>query len=258
MTAAPLPLSVLLVPSPSPLPGPDPTATPGRIEEITEQIASRQPSAPGWLVLLAGLTALLLVGTAVVARLGHTGHEGAHAVAASLTGELVGVRIPRTGNPATSVRVAGLSDFVSTFVGYLGPSLFGLLGAWLLSRDHPVAVLWLAIALFVALLWVMQNVYGGVLVVLLGGPLLLIAWNGTAGAQTFVAYLLVWSLLLVGCRQVRPFLKPALRRIDRKSESKSDYLVLRDLTYVPQILWVLLHLGLCWAALAFGGWLMLA
>ena len=57
---------------------------------------------------------------------------------------------------------------------------------------------------------------------------------------------------------MRPFLRPALRKIDRKATSRSDYLVLRDLTYVPQILWVLLHLALCWAALAFGAWLMLA
>ncbi|SHN27964.1 M50 family metallopeptidase [Cryptosporangium aurantiacum] len=256
MTAGLLPLSVLLAPTPVPTPSPNST-TSGRIGEITEQIAARQPSAPVWLVLLTGFTALLFVGTAAMARLGHSGHEGSHAFFAGLLGEVKGVTIPRRGNPATKVVVKGFSDFVTTFAGYAGPPLLGLLGAWLLSRDHPVAVLWLAIVLFVGLLWLMQNFYGVMIVLLLGGPLLFVAWTTPVAVQTLVAYLLVWSLLLIGAPQVRPLLSRSARKIDPKAKSKSDHLILREMTYVPQIIWALLHLVLCWAALVFGGWLLL-
>ncbi|EXG80246.1 M50 family metallopeptidase [Cryptosporangium arvum] len=229
----------------------------GRIEQITEQIAERQSPTPGWLVVFTGLLALMFVGTGVIRRLATSSHEGAHAMAASLTGRVGGVTLPRKGDAATEVVVAGLADFVTTFVGYLGPPLFGLLGAWLLSRHHPVAVLWLAIVLLVVLFWLVKNPFGLFFIGAVDGVLLLVAWNTTTGAQTVVAYFLVWSLLLRGMRHISPFLKAEHRKIDRKAKGKSDYLVLRDLTYVPQIVFVVVHLGLCWAALAFGAWLLL-
>ncbi|GAA0254805.1 M50 family metallopeptidase [Cryptosporangium japonicum] len=243
-------LSVVAV---TPSPGP---SAPGRIEQITEQIATRQPT-PTWLALLTGLVALLFAGTALAARLGASSHEGMHAFTGGLVGKVDGVRIPRKGPSGTTVQAKGPSKFTATFVGYLGPSFFGLLGAWLLSRDHPVAVLWLAIVSFGVLFWLMQNFYGGLLAVAFGGALLLIAWNANVLAQTAVAYFLVWSLLLFGSRDVAPSLAAAARKIDPKAKTKSEYLQLREMTYVPQIVWVLVHLVLCWVALAFGAWLLL-
>jgi hypothetical protein len=250
-----LPLSAPLL-TPSPAPVVSPTA-PGRIEQITEQIAARQTPTPNWLVILTGLIALLFVGTTVIRRLATSSHEGAHATAAGLMGGVTGITLPLRGAAFTAVEVAGLASFVTLFVGYLGPPMFGLLGAWLLSRDHPVAVLWLAIVLFAVLLWLIKNPFGAFFAAATGGALLLVAWNTTPAVQTLVAYFLVWSLLFRAARHVTPHLKAAARTMDPKAKEKSDYRVLREMTFVPQILWVLLHLVLCWAAAAFGGWLML-
>ena len=250
-----LSLSVpLLTPSPTPAAG---RTAPGRIEQITEQIAARQTPTPNWLVILTGLIAVLFVGTSVIRRLATSSHEGAHATAAGLLGEVTGITLPRKGTAFTDVKAAGLARFVTFFVGYLGPPMFGLLGAWLLSRDHPVAVLWLAIVLFAVLLWLVRNPFGAFFAAAIGGALLLVAWNTTTAVQTLVAYFLVWSLLLRAARHVTPHLKAAARTMDPKAKEKSDYRALREMTYVPQILWVLLHLVLCWAAAAFGAWLML-
>ncbi|MFG1921409.1 M50 family metallopeptidase [Cryptosporangium sp. NPDC048952] len=244
-------LSVIaLTPSPSP-------TTPGRIEQITEQIANRQSPTPNWLVLFTGLLALLFVGTSIIRRVATSSHEGAHATAAGMMGQVSGITLPLKGSAFTTVQVTGFASFLTLFIGYLGPPLFGLLGAWLLSRDHPVAVLWLAIVLFGVVLWLIKNPFGAFFAAAIGGVLLLVAWNTTLAVQTVVAYFLVWSLLLRGSRHVSPYLAAAARKMDPKAKEKSDYRALREMTYVPQIIYVVVHLALCWSALAFGAWLML-
>lgn len=207
--------------------------------------------------MLAGLAGLILVGTAAATGLARASHSGAHALFGSMLTKVEGIKPPGNGPWTTTIGQEGMGGFVAVFAGYLGPPLFGLLGAWLLSRDHPVAVLWLAILMFVGLLVLMQNLRGIFLVVLLGGPLLYVAWSTPVVLQTLVAYVVVWVLLLVGAPKVWPTLSSKARKIDPKAKSKSDHLILREMTYLPQIMWGLLHLLICGAALMLGAWLML-
>lgn len=256
------PLSVLLAtPGPTPVP-----AQSGRIEQITEQIANPQPPTPVWLVVLTGILALLFASSVfVVDWLIAATHEGAHAMAASTMGELKGVTLAtrRSGKPhLTTVAYSDTSAALfGLFVGYLGPSLFGLAGAFLLSRDHVVATLWLAIVLLAALLWSIRNLFGGIVALLLGGFLLVVACSEAPAVQTVVAYLLVWSLLWRGIHYVLGAGSKAARERDRKNKKAkktvSEHQALRDKTAVPRFLWVFFHLVLGVAALYLGAKLML-
>ncbi|MFB9322082.1 M50 family metallopeptidase [Cryptosporangium minutisporangium] len=247
MTAGLLPLSVLLAPSPAPS-EPGPAATPGRLEEVMSNIAEAQPSAPTWLVICTGLAALGLSGSFVfIDWLVSASHEGAHAVMSDFTSKLEWVKIPLNGNPGTkpSDDTGHLASIAIGVVGYIGPSLFGLLGAVLLAHDHPVAVLWLAIVLFAALLWNITNPFGFVVVGLLGGFVLVVAWSTSIRSQTTVAYLMVWSLLIAGLGDVA------------KLAVKSDHTRLRELTWIPARIWALSHLAFCAYALYLGGRMLL-
>ena len=257
-----VPLSMLVTPGPTPAP-----AHTGRIEQITDQIASRQSVTPVWVVVVTGLMAFVVGGGFVVVDWMTTAtHEGAHVVAGSAMGQLQGVIIPPKHSkemPHTKAVLDGpFRWFLGMFVGYLGPSLFGLLGAFLLSRDHVEATLWSAIALLVGLLGITKNPFGVFVVLLLAGGLLAVAWSDAPGLHTVVAYLLVWSLLWAGIQDVLKQGSAAARKADaaaRKAKAKqvSDHMALRNKTLVPRFIWVLVHLVLGIGAFYLGARLML-
>jgi hypothetical protein len=89
---------------------------------------------------------------------------------------------------------------LSVFIGYLGPSLFGLAAAKLISIGHSIAVLWLALALLVLLLAVVRNMFGRAAIVLTGLVIYEFARHGTATQATVAAYGIAWLLLFSGIR----------------------------------------------------------
>ena len=100
----------------------------------------------------------------VVRHIGVIAHEGAHAVAGWSTGHKVGgVTLNSDATGATLIPgTAGPSAVITVFAGYLGPSLFGLGAAKLISIGHIVAVLWLGLLLLAILLITVRTFSGPV------------------------------------------------------------------------------------------------
>jgi hypothetical protein len=251
---------------------PDPGRAPSspqadRIAQITDQIANRQAAAPIWLVVLTGLFALLITGSFVMARwLVVASHAGGHAMAASTFGELTSLSMQRSPNAVAALKYKhqgdALSGFLTTFIGCFGPSVFGLLGAFMLSRDHIVAVLWTAILLLVLLFWVNSGLFGAFMLLMLGGGILAVAWVNASALHTVVAYLLVWSLLWGGVQDLLVVMGPAGRAAEAAAaKSKKGPVTcqgeLRKHTYVPRGVWGFLQLIPCALAFCYGARLLL-
>lgn len=186
------------------------------------------------IAVAVGVAALILVVITElwgpVSHFGRLAHEGAHAMVGScLNAQVLGVRLDRmkrTG--ATDLRLVPGSgtDFLSTVVGYLGPSGFGLAAAALIAHDQIVPVLWTGVVLLAILLLCMRGVFGIALVAGLGLALFTIARSKNAGLEAVTAYGLSWLLLLSGVRSV----------LDRRAEADDAY-ALGTITRLPRGLW---------------------
>jgi hypothetical protein len=175
-------------------------------------------------------------------------HEGAHA----LTGWSVGRKKIRvklnsdaTGETGSLGPRTGPGRIVTSFAGYLGPSLFGLGAAVLLANHQVEAVLIVAgVALFVILLQV-RNSFGVVSVLLNGGLIVLVLKYGNAEIQAIAAYALSWFLLLSG-----------VRFVFMHGTRAGDAYTLRDITPIPRFVWAALWLAGSLLALWIGGHLL--
>jgi hypothetical protein len=174
-------------------------------------------------------------------------HEGGHAWSASMMGARVeGIkieRLPPGGGTATDA--ADFGKFVTTLAGYLGPSVWGLLGTLLLARGHATAVLVVSVVLLFAALVLAETWFTRLVVVAIGGLIVFVLRDATPAQVTFFAYTWVWFLLLAGFRHV----------IWRKTEA-ADYADLRKMTYVPVSLWYGCYWILTLAVLVVGGGIM--
>jgi hypothetical protein len=200
-----------------------------------------------------GLLALALVAIPfllpVVGHFDAMAHEGLHALVGAVLGfELVEVVLDRKTNGQTKIKAGGFGLRLLLFflVGYLGPSAFGLGGAWMIANGHVIAVLWVAIFLLVLLFLLVSKSFGLFTVpfaVLL--LFLLVRW-GHQGVEEFIAYLLTWFLLLSG-------VGTSLRHGAGADDAKE----LRKRTFLPRHLWALIWIAGSLAALALGGKLLI-
>ena len=162
-------------------------------------------------------------------------HEGAHALAGWSVGrKVVHVKLNSnaTGETRTEGPGTGPGRIVTSFVGYLGPSLFGLAAAALLAHHQVKTVLIVAgVALFVILTQV-RNSFGFISVLLNGGLIVLVLRDGNLEVQTIAAYALSWFLLLSGVRWVL-----------MHGIGAGDADTLRTITPIPRIIWVALWLA---------------
>ena len=96
-------------------------------------------------------------------------HEGGHALLAVLLFRLVnGIGIKRNGGGGTEhERAMWLFGILILAFGYLGPSLFGLLAAWLLLHDPAETVLWGSIAFLAVMLLATRGFLGPLLIICL-------------------------------------------------------------------------------------------
>ena len=184
-------------------------------------------------------------------------HEGAHAVAALVTGRrLVGIRLhsDSSGLTVSRGRPTGLGMVVTIAAGYIGPGLLGLAAARLLGAGHAVGLLWLLLGLLALLLVQIRNWFGLWSVLVSGAVVLAVSWRLPGAAQSTFAYVLAWFLLLAA---PRPVLELQGSRRRRRSPS-SDADQLARLTGVPAIGWVGLFLAVTVGSLGLGGWWLLA
>jgi hypothetical protein len=208
---------------------------------------------PGFVAALIGAAALIAVMAPLLWPLAQhfnvMAHEGAHALMGSVLGiDPTGVTINLdTGATSFWSPEAGARWALTGFVGYLGPSLFGLGAAKLIETGRTVTVLWLAILLLVLLLLLLRKSLGIVSVPAAIALLALVTRNAHAGLEEVVSYSLAWVLLLSG-----------LRVAIAHGVHAGDAHALSAETHVPRRVWALLWLAGALLAVVIGGkWLVL-
>jgi peptidase M50B-like protein len=185
-------------------------------------------------------------------------HEGGHAMFGSLAGLVVKkVRVDPGGNGSTrfSKEVKDLGVFetlAAGLAGYLGPSIFGLAGAWMLVHDiSPRSVLLMTLVLMAVLLVMVRNVFGMFVVPITGALIWAVAMRATADVQLVFAHIWVWFLLMGGTRQIPELFS------QWKGGKEPDTGALSSKTGLSSAFFVALFWAASLAALIYGGVLLL-
>jgi hypothetical protein len=209
---------------------------------------------PGGVAALIGLAALVVVMVpllwTVARHVNVMAHEGAHALAAIAVGFTLETVILRRETGETTylaARGAVLRLITVGFVGYLGPSLFGLCAAKLIETGRVVTVLWLAILLLVLLFFFIGRSLGMISVPIAIFLLVLVTRNAHAWLEEIVIYGLTWLLLLDGVRMAVAH-----------GVKASDAVSLHGKTHIHPRVWSLLWIAGTLLAVVIGGkWLVL-
>ncbi|MEH1167653.1 M50 family metallopeptidase [Micromonospora sp. CPCC 205539] len=209
--------------------------------DLWDTLFGAQPDPPPLLVLITAAVALLVVATRLPWRIARNAitiaHEGGHALVALLTGrKLRGIRLhsDTSGLTLSAGRPTGPGMILTLLAGYVAPPLVGLAGAWLLGGNRITLLLWVAVALLLAMLVMIRNVFGVVSLLVTGALVLAVSWYATPQVQAAFAYTGVWFLLLGGVRPVVELQQ--LRSRGRMPASDADQLA--GLTPFPAFFWV--------------------
>jgi hypothetical protein len=217
-----------------------------------DRIGQVQPHLAGPVAIVLAILAIgaLAPGVWLISQHATTiAHEAAHATLASSFGQKIdGITVNRFAFGATSHH--GPSGYLGlnaiTFIGYLGPSAFGILAAELISIGHSVAVLWVTFVVLLAVLMSVRRSFGIVSVTVALILLILIAGLASVTLQVVTAYLVAWFMLVSGVRMIR---------VDGKDAA--DARKLRSTTRIPAGFWSSVWLGCSVIALVFGATLLL-
>jgi Peptidase M50B-like len=219
-------------------------------------VSVTQAPLPGLAAAAVGLAALAVVvidaGWQIMRHGTVMAHEGAHAVADSLLGRQVdyiklNFDAQKSGETYPKNEGGCLARVVVAFVGYIGPSSFGLGAAKLIQHGYIAAVLWVTLFLLGILLLLLRWSFGLLTILLAGGLVYIIGRYTPASAQIVTAYAIAWLLLLSGVRGI------LVRGIGSGDGEK-----LSELTLIPRVIWYLLWLAATLAAVAVGGsWLVI-
>jgi hypothetical protein len=172
-------------------------------------------------------------------------HEGAHALVAVILGLTVTeIVLNRHSEGKTGIVGDGLRAVLVVLIGYLGPSLFGLGAAKLISMGLPLAVLWLLVLLLALVLSLLGRSFAVLSVPIAIGLLYLILRYTHAGTEVVIAYVVAWLLLLSG-------LRTAIGHFIRSDSA--DAADLRSRTHLPGFLWSVVWLAGTGLALIVGG-----
>jgi hypothetical protein len=220
---------------------------------IWHRVITAQPLPSRTLVLACGLAALIAVALRRIWPVTRTvvtvAHEGGHALVALMTGRrLAGVRVHANtaGVTWSAGRPSGPGIVLTTAAGYLAPPLLGLGAAALLGTGHLAAALMLSLILLAALMFVIRNAYGLLVVLVVAGAVMVVLWRAPAAVQGGFGYTMAWFLLFGGVRPVLELNRS--RRRGRLAGSDADQLA--RLTRLPAGLWVFLFGVVAVAALA--------
>ncbi|MEU7711102.1 M50 family metallopeptidase [Micromonospora chalcea] len=226
---------------------------------LWETLMSAQPDPPPLLVVLTAVVALAVVVTRLPWRIARNAvtiaHEGGHALVALLTGRrLHGIRLhsDTSGLTLSAGRPTGPGMILTLLAGYVAPSLLGLGGAWLLAGNRITLLLWLAVALLLAMLVMIRNLFGVLSLLVTGGVVLAVSWYTSPEVQAAFAWTSVWFLLLGGVRPVFELHRQRAR--GRMPQSDADQLA--RLTPFPALFWVGVFLLVSVGALVVGALLL--
>jgi hypothetical protein len=229
------------------------------VEVWQRAISVQPPPAPIVVVLAAVIAGALVFSRAIwpyTRMLVTITHEGAHGVAAVLTGRrLRGIRLhsDTSGLTVSSGSASGPGMVTMLLAGYLGPAVVGLGAVGLLIAGHSLGLLWLFVILLALLLVQIRNFYGFALVIGCAAVLIMVSWYLPASMQSGLAYVLTWTLLLAAPKPVLELIRQ--RRAGRAPHSDADQLA--ELTRVPATLWAGGFLVINCAGLALGALLLL-
>ena len=225
------------------------------LSDLWDRVSAVAPAPTLGLVLGTAVLALALTSVPVVWRttrhLATIAHEGAHGVAALLSGRrLAGIRLhsDTSGLTVSKGRATGPGMVATAAAGYPGPALIGLGAAAMLARGLPVGVLWALLVLLALLLLQIRNFFGLWSVLVAAAGLFAVTWWAPAQVQLVVAYAVTWFLLLAAPRAVVELQQH--RRGGRARSSDADQLA--RLTRLPGLVWVALFLLVTLAALLLG------
>lgn len=206
-----------------------------------QQVAGTQPAPPTWTVAATAALALVLVASPstwpVVRHVVTTAHEGAHGVAALLTGRrLRGIRLhsDSSGLAVSSGPSRGPGMVATLLAGYPGPALLGLTAAAVLATGRSLAVLWGLSVLLALLLLQIRNLFGLWSVLVTGAVLAAVTAWAAPQVQSAFAYGVTWFLLLAPPRTVLELHRS--RRRGGGAVSDADQLA--RLTGLPGLVWV--------------------
>jgi hypothetical protein len=228
---------------------------------ILDRLTTTQAAPPNWVIVVTGLIALAAVAYRPVWRVCRNVvtivHEGGHALVAVLVGrsiDTVRLHSDTSGVTVSRGKPYGLGMIATLMAGYPAPPLFGLGFAALLAAHRVTLMLWLSIALLLALLLKVRNAYGALAVVVTAGLIFAVSWFGADQTQAAFAYLAAWFLLLAGLRPVVE-LRRTRGYAGRQVASDADQLA--QLTRLPAGLWLALFGLAALAALGFGARLLI-
>jgi Peptidase M50B-like len=225
------------------------------MHEIQAPLPATPAPLPGSEAALVGLAALAVVFLPVlwplVEQFNVMAHEGAHAVVGSVMGfGIAGVTLDGESRGETTYSRApdkGPRRTLTRFVGYLGPSGFGLCAAKLIETGHVVTVLWVAIMLLVLLLFLIRKSFAIVSVPAAIALLAVVMRHTHDGVEEVIVYGMTWLLLLSG---VRVAVADGAGAGDAGNLSRT--------THIPRQIWALLWLAGTLLAVVIGGkWLVL-
>lgn len=230
------------------------------LREIWRRGLSTQPPPEPAVIAGLALGALVLVFARplwpVTRMIVTISHEGAHAVAALLSGRrLRGIRLhaDTSGLTLSSGRPRGPGMVFTLLAGYLSPAVVGLGAALLLATGHAVGLLWLLVVLVAWMVLYIRNFYGLVVLLFAGVAVALVSWYLSPVQQGWIAYLLVWVLLFAAPRPVLEL--AADRRRGRARNSDADQLA--RITPIAGGVWTFFFALVTIAAALVGVWLLL-
>ncbi|XVV14405.1 M50 family metallopeptidase [Actinoplanes sp. CA-131856] len=182
-------------------------------------------------------------------------HEAGHALLAVLLFRAVkAIRFERTGAGSTEPKEAlpWLVDIFVTMAGYLGPSMFGLAGTWMLLHGHIDGVLWASLAFLLLMLIAVRGIVGWLIVPGLIVLVWMMATKADGPVQELYAHMWVWLLLIGAVQRMLVFMTWRDYTIEG-----GDADVLRRRTLVPREIWAVVFLAATVVALVWGGGLLL-
>ena len=181
-------------------------------------------------------------------------HEGGHAI--------MGLALLRGVSHIRFTRGAGGETMMDppmwpfgilvAFAGYTGPSMFGLLAAWLLQHGRTEVVLWGSMAFLLLMLLVVRGFIGWLVVPVLIVVLYEITTSVGPERQLLLAHVWTWFLLIYAVQQMIVYIHEK-----HYEQPTSDTGRLRSYTFLPSVFWAAVLLASTIFALGWGGAMLL-